>query len=112
MNVGALAAGPLVDALTLYYNDKHHEGSDGESIVLIDDDEHDIDGFATQGSSTIAAAASWAMTTNRAIIYCQGLWPTSLLCSLPSQYERSKSMHPVRRLLSRMVKNLLRRRDR
>ena len=68
MNVGALVAGPLVDALTLYYNDKHHKGSDGESIVLIDDDEHDMDGFATQGSSTIATAASWAMTTNRAII--------------------------------------------
>ena len=69
MNVGALVAGPLVDALTLYYNDKHHKGSDGESIVHIDEDKHDIDGFATQGSSTIAAAAaSWAMTTNRAII--------------------------------------------
>jgi MFS family permease len=52
MNVGALVVGPLVDALTLYYNGKHSKGSDGETL--------------TQSATT--TAASWVMTTNRAII--------------------------------------------
>jgi len=68
MNVGALVAGPLVDALTLYYNDKHHGkavGDDvGESTIFIDDDESDIDTHATNGLTNV----SWVMTTNRAII--------------------------------------------
>jgi MFS family permease len=68
MNVGALVAGPLVDALTLYYNDKHHGkavGDDvGESTSFIDDDESDIDTHASNGLTTV----SWVMTTNRAII--------------------------------------------
>lgn len=47
MNVGALVAGPLVDALTIYYNDKARG----------DDDAEDAN-----------SSSSWVMTNNRAII--------------------------------------------
>ena len=49
MNIGALIAGPLVDALTIYYNDKETDG-----IVT------DLD--------TNSTTSTWAMTSNRAII--------------------------------------------
>ncbi len=65
MNVGALVVGPLIDALTLYYNGMYTQGSDGETLH-INDNENDIDGHETQ--SAITTAASWVMTTNRAII--------------------------------------------
>ncbi|KAL7532767.1 hypothetical protein ACHAXR_004834 [Thalassiosira sp. AJA248-18] len=54
MNVGALVAGPLVDALTVYYNEK--ETSDGDS-----ENANDID-------ATTTSSSSWVMTNNRAII--------------------------------------------
>ena len=49
MNIGALIAGPLVDALTAYYNDNETDGIE------------DLD-TATSTTST------WAVTSNRAII--------------------------------------------
>ena len=49
MNIGALIAGPLVDSLTVYYNDKETDG-----IVT------DLD--------TNSTTSTWAMTSNRAII--------------------------------------------
>ncbi|KAL7547047.1 hypothetical protein ACHAWF_010367 [Thalassiosira exigua] len=54
MNVGALVAGPLVDALTIYYNDK--EGDGGASA--------DMDAAVGEGE----VSRKWAMTANRAII--------------------------------------------
>jgi MFS family permease len=48
MNIGALIAGPLIDALTIHYND----------IMQYSD-----------GSATVASSSStWVMTSNRAII--------------------------------------------
>ena len=54
MNVGALVAGPLVDALTIYYNDK-------DGIV-------GIDGMSDAETTTATTSSSWVMTNNRAII--------------------------------------------
>ena len=47
MNIGALIAGPLIDALTIHYNDMQTR-----------------DGSATEASSS----STWVMTSNRAII--------------------------------------------
>eukprot|EP00580_Thalassiosira_gravida_P001210 CAMPEP_0201599428 /NCGR_PEP_ID=MMETSP0492-20130828/880_1 /ASSEMBLY_ACC=CAM_ASM_000837 /TAXON_ID=420259 /ORGANISM="Thalassiosira gravida, Strain GMp14c1" /LENGTH=531 /DNA_ID=CAMNT_0048061997 /DNA_START=185 /DNA_END=1780 /DNA_ORIENTATION=- len=49
MNVGALVAGPLVDVLTVYYNEK----ADGDNEIIAD---------------AATASSSWTMTSNRAII--------------------------------------------
>mmetsp|Transcript_21625 Transcript_21625/g.39090 ORF Transcript_21625/g.39090 Transcript_21625/m.39090 type:complete len:586 (+) Transcript_21625:187-1944(+) len=54
MNVGALVAGPLVDVLTIYYNEKADGDDDGDDEIIAD--------AATDSSS------SWTMTSNRAII--------------------------------------------
>jgi len=51
MNIGALIAGPLVDALTVYYNDKE---SDNGIVADVD--------------YTNSTTSTWAMTSNRAII--------------------------------------------
>eukprot|EP00571_Detonula_confervacea_P000557 CAMPEP_0172319244 /NCGR_PEP_ID=MMETSP1058-20130122/37168_1 /TAXON_ID=83371 /ORGANISM="Detonula confervacea, Strain CCMP 353" /LENGTH=561 /DNA_ID=CAMNT_0013034245 /DNA_START=273 /DNA_END=1958 /DNA_ORIENTATION=- len=53
MNIGALVAGPLVDVLTIYYNDKDSGGGDDKNANEVD---------------TLNTSSSWVMTNNRAII--------------------------------------------
>ena len=59
MNIGALIAGPLIDALTIHYNDM--QPRDGNSNGLT---EEDANAVATVASSS----STWVMTSNRAII--------------------------------------------
>lgn len=60
MNVGALIAGPLVDALTIHYNDLV-AASDGDNQSMADE-EVDVTETDTETNT------SWTMTSNRAII--------------------------------------------
>ena len=56
MNVGALVAGPLVDALTIYYNGKARGDGDGGGEIDAED------------ANSTTYSSSWVMTNNRAII--------------------------------------------
>ena len=58
MNIGALIAGPLIDALTIHYNDM--QTRDGN----LNGTEEDANAVATVASSS----STWVMTSNRAII--------------------------------------------
>ena len=60
MNVGALIAGPLVDALTIHYNDLVATSDGGDDNQSMADEE--VDATDTETNT------SWTMTSNRAII--------------------------------------------
>ena len=64
MNVGALIAGPLVDALTIHYNDLVAASDGGDDNQSMADEEVD----ATDTETDTETNTSWTMTSNRAII--------------------------------------------
>ncbi|KAL3763954.1 hypothetical protein ACHAW5_004639 [Stephanodiscus triporus] len=71
MNVGALVAGPLVDALTMHYNRKNEGGSGngfGHGGDDTADDDNDVNYEGSVEDASSSSSSSWVMTTNRAII--------------------------------------------